>query len=107
MVIALLLQASGGASSYMNLVLMGGVFIIMYFFMVRPQQQRMKKEKAFRDNLKMGDEVVTDGGICGKIEQISAEDPFIMLKIDRDVKIKVLRASIRMYASQSQEIPKS
>ena len=77
---------------YGNLVMLGAVFIVFYFFMIRPQQKKQKELKAFRENLQKGSEVVTSGGIFGKVFEIN--DDSITLEIDRGVKIKVLKSSI-------------
>ena len=77
---------------YGNLVMLGAVFIVFYFFMIRPQQKKQKELKAFRENLQKGSEVVTSGGIFGKVFEIN--DDNITLEIDRGVKIKVLKSSI-------------
>lgn len=47
------------------------IFIVMYFFMILPQQKRVKKEKEFESNLKVGDKIVTKSGFHGKIAELS------------------------------------
>jgi preprotein translocase subunit YajC len=59
---------AGGANQLVMIVLMIGVF---YFFMIRPQMKKQKELKKFREGLKLGDKVVTIGGIHGKILEIS------------------------------------
>jgi len=101
MITTIILQATtGSAQNYSSLLLMVGVFVIMYFTMIYPQQKRMKKEKAFRENLKKGDEVITDGGIFGRIDGIGEDPNILTLRIDDNVKVKIARASIRAYANQ-------
>ncbi|NBA85613.1 preprotein translocase subunit YajC [Emticicia sp. CRIBPO] len=60
-----LLQAGG--SNYSFLILMGGMFVVMYFFMIRPQQKKQKDQQKMVDELKPGDEVITAGGLHGKV----------------------------------------
>lgn len=50
-----------------NIVLLVGMIVVMYFFMIRPQMKKQKELKQFRENLSVGDKVVTIGGIHGKI----------------------------------------
>ena len=47
------------------------IFVVMYFFMILPQQKRVKKEKEFEVNLKVGDKIVTKSGFHGKIAELS------------------------------------
>jgi preprotein translocase subunit YajC len=87
----ILLQAQGG-NNYSFFILMGGMFLVMYFFMIRPQQKKQKEAKKFRENLKKGDEVISSGGIHGKI--ISVTDSTITLDIDRGTKIVIEKSSV-------------
>ncbi|MBP5539316.1 MAG: preprotein translocase subunit YajC, partial [Bacteroidales bacterium] len=70
-------------------------------FMIRPQQKRQKELNNFRDNLKKGDKVVTVGGIYGTIVEVN--DNKVMLEIDKDVKIKVDKASLVKDFSDTQQ----
>lgn len=78
------------------LALLGGMVIIFYFFMIRPQMQRQKKEKEFRTSLKKDDQVVTIGGVHGRIHKLY--DNEVQLEIAKDTVVKIDRASIRGYA---------
>lgn len=66
------LQATGGASQYSFLILMVGMFAVMYFFMIRPQQKKQKEQQKMVEELKAGDEVVTAGGLHGKVMSTDA-----------------------------------
>ena len=77
------------------------VFVVMWLFMIRPQQKRQKELNAFRDSLKKGDKVVTVGGIYGTIVEVN--DNKVMLEIDKDVKIKVDKASLVKDFSDAQQ----
>ena len=63
----ILLQVGTGSTSLIFFML---IFAVMYFFMIRPQIKKQKKETAFRNALKVGDKVVSIGGIHGKISEI-------------------------------------
>jgi len=68
------------------------IFIIFYFLLIRPQQKRDKERKQMLGSLKEGDQIITIGGIYGKILDI--KDDIITLEIGDKVKIKVTRTAI-------------
>ena len=100
-----LLQAQGagqaGGSGLTMLLMLALIFVVMWLFMIRPQQKRQKELNNFRDNLKKGDKVVTVGGIYGTILEVN--DSKVMLEIDKDVKIKVDKASLVKDFSEAQQ----
>ena len=71
MIAAILLQAAAGGGGIPTIVMFVGMFAIAYLFMFRPQMKRQKEAKAFRDAVKKGDQVVTIGGMHGKIVSVS------------------------------------
>ncbi len=88
-----LLQGAGGGGLQMIIMLVV-LFVIMYFFMIRPQQKRQKEIQKFRNSIEVGQQVVTAGGIYGKIAQIIDEENAVMLEISAGVKIKVDKNSV-------------
>ncbi len=74
------------------LIMIALFFGIMYFMIIRPQSKRAKEHAALLDSLKKGDEVVTSGGILGKV--IKLGDNFIELKISDSSNLKVQRSAI-------------
>lgn len=68
------------------------IIVIFYFFMIRPQVKRQKETRKFRESLQRGDNVVTTGGIYGKIVEI--KETTVILQVDRDVTIKVDKSAI-------------
>ena len=70
------------------------IFVIFYFFLIRPQQKRVKEHKEMVKNLKRGDEVITSGGIIGKVDRVF-EDDRIELEIDNGVKVQIIRNTIQ------------
>lgn len=70
------------------------LFVVMWFFMIRPQRKQQKALEKFRQGLKKGDKVVTVGGIFGVVEQISENDPSVLIRVDKDVKIRVAKGSL-------------
>ncbi|WP_420147218.1 preprotein translocase subunit YajC [Spirosoma sp.] len=95
---SILLQAPAGNTSMIyNVLLWVGIIGIFYFFMIRPQQKKQKDQKSFVDNLKKGDNVVTIGGLHGKIA--SVEGTTVTLEVDRGVKMVFEKSSISREAS--------
>lgn len=92
------LQAGGGGDYF---IMMVAIFAIMYFFMIRPQNKKQKEIANFRKNLEVGQEVITAGGIYGKIKEI--EDNTVVLEIASGVKIKIDRNSIFANAASNQQ----
>ena len=84
-------QPSGG-SGFEGIIMLLAMFAIFYFLLIRPQQKRAKQHKELVENLKSGDQVVTAGGIHGKI--VAVQDDIITLEIASNVRIKVNRSSI-------------
>jgi preprotein translocase subunit YajC len=80
---------SGGLSQILILVVFVAIF---YFMLIRPQQKRMKDQQAMLAKLATGDEVVTSGGILGRITDVG--DTFITLEVADGVRIRVQRAQI-------------
>jgi preprotein translocase subunit YajC len=70
------------------------IFVVFYFLLIRPQQQRVKQHRAMVDNLKRGDQVVTGGGIFGKVTRVEAGDATLLVEIAPNVQVKVARSTI-------------
>ena len=84
-------MSGSGFTQFIPLIL---IFVIFYFFLIRPQQKRAKDHKAMVAALKRGDEVVTSGGIVGKVERILGEDK-IDLSISDNVTVQVVQSTIQ------------
>lgn len=82
--------AGGGWSSLIFLV---GLFAIFYFLLIRPQTKRAKEHKAMVEALVKGDEVVTGGGLAGKVQELG--DNFITVEISPNVAVKVQRHAVQ------------
>ena len=70
------------------------IFVIFYFFLIRPQQKKIKEHKLMVAALKRGDEVVTSGGIVGKIERVLGDDKVDIL-ISENVTVQVVQSTIQ------------
>ena len=85
---------SGSGSGFAQFIPLILIFVIFYFFLIRPQQKRAKDHKAMVAALKRGDDVVTSGGIVGKVERILGEDK-LDLSISENVTVQVVQSTIQ------------
>jgi len=84
-------MSGSGIAQFIPLIL---IFVIFYFFLIRPQQKKIKNHKIMVSALKRGDEVVTSGGIVGKVERILGDDK-IDLVISENVTVQVIQSTIQ------------
>lgn len=82
------------ANAITTIVMLVAMVAIFYFFMYRPQKKQEKEESAMRNNLQVGDEITTIGGIIGKIVSIKNETVLIETSNERN-KIRILRTAVR------------
>lgn len=95
MINTVLAQASlGGGGILGQVFLFGSIILIMYFFMIRPQQKKQKETRKFIDEIKKGEDVVTIGGLHGKV--YSVEGDTVLLELDRGFKVKVEKSAISL-----------
>lgn len=88
-----------GPSFLEVLILPLGLLVIMYFFIIRPQARKAREHTALLQNLKVGEEVVTSGGIIGKIKAIA--DSFVTLEVGTNICLKVVINNISGYTKKS------
>jgi len=87
-------QTGGGFEQYSGLIMIGVLLIVMYFFMIRPQKKQEKEIQSMRNNLQVGDEITTIGGIIGKI--ISIKEETVLLESSGDkTKIRILKSAVK------------
>lgn len=79
----------GSLTTFLPLILM---FVVMYFLMIRPQQKRQRELKAMMDALTKGDEVVTAGGIVGRVSKVS--DTYVTLEVATGTEITVQKNAV-------------
>ena len=91
-------MSGSGFSQFIPLIL---IFVIFYFFLIRPQQKRAKDHKLMVAALKRGDEVVTSGGIVGKVERILGNDKIDLL-IAENVTVEVVQSTIQSLLNKPQ-----
>ncbi|GIU29776.1 MULTISPECIES: preprotein translocase subunit YajC [unclassified Shewanella] len=82
--------AATGAGGTMELIFMLVIFGLIFYFMIfRPQSKRVKEHKNLMSSLSKGDEVLTSGGILGKIAKISDENDYVLLTINETSEITI------------------
>ena len=84
-------MSGSGFAQFIPLIL---IFVIFYFFLIRPQQKRAKEHKMMVAALKRGDEVVTSGGVIGKVERILGDDKIDLL-ISENVMVQVVQSTVQ------------
>jgi len=86
--------AAGPMDSVMQFLPIILMFAVLYFLMVRPQMKKAKEHKALIDGLGKGDEIVTQGGMAGRITKVG--DDFISVEIAEKVEIQIQKPAIAM-----------
>lgn len=84
--------AAGDPNSMFTWIFLGGFIVIFYFMILRPQMKRGKEHRNLLGSLQKGDEVLTTGGIAGRIVKVS--DEFIVLAVSDNVQLKFQKSAI-------------
>ena len=99
-------QASGGFGTgiggFLPIIL---IFGIMYFLMIRPQQKKMKEHKLMVAALRRGDQVVTQGGVIGKVTKVK-EDDEVEVEISKDVRVRVIKSTVVNVLNKTEPVDK-
>jgi len=85
--------AAGGDSGFMGLLPIVLMFVLLYFLMIRPQMKRAKEQKQMVEALQKGDEVVTSGGVVGRISEMG--DAYLTLEVAPNTAITVQRTAVQ------------
>ena len=85
-------SAAAPDAGLLNLIMLVVLFVVFYFLLIRPQTKRVKEHKKMVNSLAKGDEIMTGGGILGKI--INMDDDYVTIEIATNVQIKVQRQSV-------------
>ena len=86
--------ATGGDAGWAGLLPSVLMFVLLYFMMIRPQMKRAKEHKAMVEGLQKGDEVITAGGILGRITKVDAQ--YATVSVADNVEIQIQRAAIQI-----------
>lgn len=88
----------GGVASFLPLIM---IFAIMYFLLIRPQQKKMKEHQAMIGALRRGDQIVTQGGLVGKVSKVK-DDGEIEVELAEGVKVRVIKATIAQVLNKTE-----
>jgi len=78
------------------------IFVIFYFFLIRPQQKKAKEHKNMVEALRRGDQILTQGGIYGKVTKVKEGEEDLEVEIAKDVRIRVLRSAVGQVISKTE-----
>jgi preprotein translocase subunit YajC len=84
--------APAASNGFTSMLLIGGMFVLMYFMIIRPQRKRQKEHQELVTNLSKGDEVVTTGGMLGKVTKV--DDNYMVLEVSNGVELKFQKVSL-------------
>ena len=97
----ILAQAAPSGGGYTQIIFFVGIALVFYFFMIRPQQKKQKDQKKFIEEIKKGDDVVTVGGMHGKV--YSVDETTVVLDVDKGAKLTFEKSSISLESSKPAE----
>ncbi|WP_120632791.1 preprotein translocase subunit YajC [Ruegeria sp. EL01] len=89
----------GTIAQFLPLIL---IFAIMYFLLIRPQQKKMKEHQAMVEAVRRGDQVVTQGGLIGKVSKVKEGDNEIEVEIADGVKVRVVKSTIAQVLNKTE-----
>ena len=92
---------SAGASLAAQLPFFIAIFAIFYFLLIRPQQKKVKQHQAMVDALRRGDQVITAGGLIGKVTKVR-DDGEIEIELAKDVNVRVIKGTIQSVRSKTE-----
>lgn len=95
--------AGGAAGGSSMLIMMVALIAMMYFMMIRPQKKKQKEEQAMRDNVQIGDEITTIGGIVGRVVTVKEDSLIIETGADRN-KMKITRWAVSANNTANEKI---
>ena len=86
-------MSGSGFAQFIPLIL---IFVIFYFFLIRPQQKKVKEHKVMVQNLKRGNEIITSGGIIGRVERVF-DDGRLEVNISDGVNVQVVKDTVQSH----------
>lgn len=90
-----------GGSAFAQFIPLVLIFAIMYFLLIRPQQRKLKAHRAMVENLRRGDQVITQGGLIGKVSKIK-EDDEIEVELAPNMKVRVVKSTVAQVVSKTE-----
>ena len=95
-------DAGGAAAAFTSFIPLILIFAIMYFLLIRPQQRKVKEHQAMVAALRRGDQVVTQGGVVGKVTRVKEDSGEIEVEIAPNVKVTVVRSTVAAVRSKTE-----
>jgi len=92
------ISTGSAIAQFMPIIL---IFVIFYFLLIRPQQKKMKEHRAMVDALRRGDQVITAGGIVGKVSKVQ-DDGMVEVEIADGVKVKVVKHTVTQVLNKTE-----
>lgn len=80
------------ADGTFSFIMIAAIFVLFYFMLIRPQNKRAKEHRELINNLKKGDEIVTSGGILGKVSEL--EEQYIKVRLAEGIEVKMQRNAV-------------
>lgn len=100
-------DAAGGGGDFLSLIApMIMIFAVFYFLMIRPQQRKAKEHQEMVQNVRRGDEVVTAGGLIGKVAKVS-EGEEIQVDLAEGVRVRVVKGTLANVRSKTEPAPQA
>ena len=90
MYLSILLQSQGGGAA--QFIMLGLIVVVFYLFMIRPQIKKSKEQKKFREALSKGDQIVTIGGVHGKVAEI--KDTTVIIEVEGGNRLKIEKSAV-------------
>jgi preprotein translocase subunit YajC len=97
-------QPTGGMNPLVLILVYAAIFGAMWFFFIRPQRKKQKEEKKMRENLQVGDEVVTIGGIYGRVVSLK-EDTMVIESLSDHSKLTLARWALQSNLTVHDDVP--
>jgi preprotein translocase subunit YajC len=94
-------QAEGAAGAFASFIPLILIFAIMYFLLIRPQQKKVKEHRNMVAALRRGDQVVTQGGLIGKVTKVKDDDE-LEVEVADSVRVRVVRGTIAQVLSKTE-----
>jgi preprotein translocase subunit YajC len=88
-----------GIEQFIPLIL---IFAIMYFLLIRPQQKKVKEHKAMVEAVRRGDQVVTQGGVIGKVTKVKDGENEIEVEISKGVNVRIVKTTVAQVMSKTE-----
>lgn len=95
--------AQAGGSGWSMIIMLVMLFAIMYFFMIKPQRKRQKEIENFRNNLQVGDKIITASGVYGTVKDLNLGETYMTIEISKGVLVKIDRNFVYADSTQTQQ----